>query len=123
MQERLSQYGAAGVIAYGLLNTLYYTCTFLFIWVYVARVPRGLGATQAAIKFTEVLALTWAGSQVTKLARFAGALAMAPVVDILLNKLAQIRVIGSKPKAFAVVVAACLGVAALLFSGVVLCWA
>ena len=35
-------------------------------------------------KAAEVAALTWAGSQVTKLARFAAALAFAPLVDRLL---------------------------------------
>jgi len=35
-------------------------------------------------KVAEVAALTWAGSQVTKLARAAGAVALAPFVDRLL---------------------------------------
>lgn len=41
MQAQLQEFGVAGVVAYGLLNTLYYTCTFLFVWVYVAKVPQG----------------------------------------------------------------------------------
>jgi hypothetical protein len=44
----------------------------------------GLGVQAAAGKLLEVLGLTWAGSQVTKLARGAAALALAPVVDKLL---------------------------------------
>lgn len=37
---------------------------FLFVWVYVAKVPPGLGLAGAACKFAEVMALTWGGSQV-----------------------------------------------------------
>jgi hypothetical protein len=64
LRERLQRYGLSGVLAYGLLNTLYYSCMFLFVWVYVAKVPSGLGLPGAARKFLEVFALTWGGSQV-----------------------------------------------------------
>lgn len=37
--------------AYGLLNTLYYTCAFLFAWIYVAKVPHGQGVAAAAKAF------------------------------------------------------------------------
>lgn len=40
-RERLAGLGLAGVVAYGLLNTLYYTAAFYFVWNYVAHVPRG----------------------------------------------------------------------------------
>jgi hypothetical protein len=62
--HRRQRYGLAGVLAYGLLNTAYYSCMFLFVWVYVAKVPAGLGLAGAARKFLEVFALTWGGSQV-----------------------------------------------------------
>lgn len=41
LQAQLQSYGMSGVVAYGLCNTLYYTFAFLFIWLYVAQVPRG----------------------------------------------------------------------------------
>lgn len=44
----------------------------------------GLGLAGAVSKAAEVAALTWAGSQVTKLGRAAAALAFAPMVDRLL---------------------------------------
>ena len=44
----------------------------------------GLGPSGAVRKVAEVAALMWAGSQVTKLARAAGAVALAPFVDRLL---------------------------------------
>ena len=42
MKAKLQSLGFAGVLAYGILNTLYYTAAFYTIWVYVAKVPRGL---------------------------------------------------------------------------------
>ena len=41
--EQLKAVGLAGVVAYGLLNTLYYTTAFGLAWVFIAAVPRGEG--------------------------------------------------------------------------------
>ena len=41
LKERLGSYGSAGIVSYGLLNTLYYVSAFLFFWTQVAKVPRG----------------------------------------------------------------------------------
>lgn len=41
LKARLRSYGFAGVAAYGLLTTVYYTTAFLFFWTHVAKVPRG----------------------------------------------------------------------------------
>ncbi|KAK9218217.1 hypothetical protein WN943_006854 [Citrus x changshan-huyou] len=48
---------------------------------YVAPVPGRMGYVAAVERFLKVLAMVWAGSQVTKLVRAAGALALAPLVD------------------------------------------
>lgn len=104
LRQQLKSLGLAGVVAYGLFNTIYYTVAFLFIWIYVAKVPSGegtpraeqhpggtlwcnslpaarppttllshaaplpagIGPTAAAKAFVQVMGLTWAGSQVTK---------------------------------------------------------
>ena len=39
-QAKLRKYGLAGVVAYGLLNTLYYSVVFLVVWSSF-KVPRG----------------------------------------------------------------------------------
>lgn len=166
LQDRLKEYGIAGVVSYGIFNTLYYTITFTFIWLCVAQarqknlfhllegyiqctshptqkisnsqilnkknlayvirtntqVPRGLGLGEAARKFIEVMAITWAGSQVTKLVRAGGALAMAPIVDRVLDGIVARLGLRGKGQAFAVVVACCLALAAALFVTVVLAW-
>ena len=41
IKAQLQSLGLAGVLAYGILNTVYYTAAFFSIWVYVAKVPRG----------------------------------------------------------------------------------
>lgn len=41
LREQLAGLGAAGVVAYGILNTAYYTAAFYLVWRHVARVPRG----------------------------------------------------------------------------------
>lgn len=47
----------------------------------------GRGRAAAARTFAEVFALTWAGSQITKIPRAAGAVFLAPFVDKGLDKL------------------------------------
>lgn len=43
---------------------MYYTATFAFVWLAVAKVPRGLGLAASAQRFVTVMATVWAGSQV-----------------------------------------------------------
>ncbi len=42
LTQRLKVYGLAGVVAYGLLNTVYYTAMFTYMWTVGFKVPRGL---------------------------------------------------------------------------------
>lgn len=123
------------MVAYGILNTLYYTFAFLGAWFWLQ--PNGPPATgqgwaAAARSVGVVMAGTWVGSQVTKIARAAGAVALAPVVDALLDRVAgklggggggggkagAQGGGGSKGRAVAVVVAACLCVWAAVFLAV-----
>ncbi|XP_021729952.1 uncharacterized protein LOC110696931 [Chenopodium quinoa] len=65
--EQLKRYGASGVLSYGLLNTAYYLTTFLLVWFYFAPAPGKMGYLAAVSRFLKVMAMVWAGSQVTKL--------------------------------------------------------
>lgn len=126
-RERLAAYGVAGVVAYGILNTLYYSTAFALAWFYLqpgGPPDAGLGWRGAAKAAGAVLAGTWVGSQVTKAFRAAGAVALAPVVDAILERIAR-RLGGrreggegkaaSKGRAVALVVGACLLTWAALF--------
>ena len=85
LQQKLSAAGLAGLAAYGISNTLYYTGAFLVVWYGVVHVPRGQGIAAAAAAAVKTLAVVWAGSQVTKAPRAGGALLAAPAVDKLLG--------------------------------------
>jgi len=64
--EKIKDLGAAGFVAYGMLNTLYYCVAFLVVWLSMGEIPRGLGYTEASKRLAAVLAVVWMGSQVTK---------------------------------------------------------
>ncbi|XP_059299227.1 uncharacterized protein LOC132051954 isoform X2 [Lycium ferocissimum] len=120
---RLRRYGAAGVLSYGLLNTAYYLTTFLIVWFYVAPSPGRMGYLAAVERFLKVMAMVWAGSQVTKLVRAGGALALAPFVHRGLSWFTTKMKFESQGKAFAVVAGFCFGLAFMLFLIVTLLWA
>ena len=80
MAAQIRAYGLAGLTAYGILNTVYYTVAFTAAWSF--RSVPDASTTGAAFRAAgEVMALVWAGSQVTKLARFGIAIAAAPKID------------------------------------------
>ncbi|ONK66109.1 uncharacterized protein A4U43_C06F4240 [Asparagus officinalis] len=121
--QDLKRYGIAGVLSYGLLNTMYYLATFLLVWFYFAPAPGRMGYAAAVERFLKVMAMVWAGSQVTKIIRAGGALALAPFVDKGLSWFTIKFNFESKGKAFAAIAGMCFGLALLLFVGLTLMWA
>lgn len=119
--DGLSKFGVAGVLSYGMFNTLYYVGAFLLFWntTNAGEAARGLGVAAAAREGTRVLLLVWAGSQVTKLLRAGAALALAPLVDRGLRTVAScLRV--SRPVAFSLLTLSCFAIAAAVFGAAVL---
>nr|QGN65340.1 E2F-related protein [Oryza alta] len=121
--ERLKRYGAAGVLSYGLLNTAYYCTSFLLVWFYFSPAPGKMGYAAAVERFLKLMAMVWAGSQVTKILRAGGALALAPFVDRGLRWFTVRFNFKSEGKAFATIVGFCFALAALLFFGLTILWA
>nr|QGN65348.1 E2F-related protein [Oryza australiensis] len=115
--ERLKRYGAAGVLSYGLLNTAYYCTALLLVWFYFSPAPGKMGYAAAVERFLKLMAMVWAGSQVTKILRAGGALALAPFVDRGLRWFTVRFNCKSEGKAFATIVGFCFALAALLFFG------
>ncbi|KAL8248294.1 hypothetical protein R6Q59_005162 [Mikania micrantha] len=113
--KKLRRYGISGILSYGLLNTAYYLSAFLVTWFYIAPAPGKMGYWAAVKRFVKLMAMVWAGSQVTKLARAGGALALAPVVDRGLTGFMAKFKFRSQAKAFTVIVGCCFGLAAVLF--------
>ncbi|CAJ1958707.1 unnamed protein product [Sphenostylis stenocarpa] len=121
--KKLRRYGVSGILSYGLLNTAYYLATFLFVWFYIAPAPAKMGYAAAVQRFLKVMAMVWAGSQVTKLIRAGGALAMAPFVDRGLSWFTDKFKFQSQGKAFVALVGFCLGLALIVFLVITLLWA
>ncbi|XP_078444498.1 uncharacterized protein LOC144713704 isoform X2 [Wolffia australiana] len=123
MMEKLKRYGVAGVLSYGLLNTVYYLTAFLIVWLYLAPAPGKMGYAASVKRFLKIMAAVWAGSQVTKLLRAGGALALAPLVDKGLSWFTAKFKFNSKGKAFAAIAGGCFGLAFVLFIVITLLWA
>ncbi|XP_061980221.1 uncharacterized protein LOC133700648 isoform X2 [Populus nigra] len=121
--KKLKRYGISGILSYGLLNTAYYLTTFLLVWFYIAPAPGKMGYFAAAERFLKVMAMVWAGSQVTKLVRAGGALALAPFVDSGLSWFTVKFKFESQEKAFIAIVGFCFGLAVILFLVMTLLWA
>lgn len=110
LAERLRGLGLAGLLSYGLLNTLYYSVAFSLLWLNVSQ--RGLGLQAAAQRSVAVFAACWAGSQLSKPLRLGGAVMLAPFARVLLVAV-QSRLGRTEGEAFAILVSA-----ALLFAGI-----
>ncbi|XP_057457687.1 uncharacterized protein LOC130748476 isoform X2 [Lotus japonicus] len=121
--KKLRRYGVSGILSYGLLNTAYYLTTFLVVWLYIAPAPGKMGYLAAAERFLKVMAMVWAGSQVTKLVRAGGALALAPFVDRGLTWFTNKFKFQSQGKAFMTIVGFCCGLALIVFLVITLLWA
>ncbi|KAM0952519.1 hypothetical protein DsansV1_C02g0013891 [Dioscorea sansibarensis] len=123
LMQRLKRYGVAGVLSYGLLNTVYYLTTFLLVWFYVAPAPGRMGYAAAVQRFLKIMAMVWAGSQVTKIIRAGCALTLAPIVDKGLSWFTVKFNLKSEGKAFTMIVGLCFGLALILFFGLTFLWA
>ncbi|CBI40627.3 hypothetical protein CK203_095019 [Vitis vinifera] len=82
-----------------------------------------MGYLAAVERFVKIMAMVWAGSQVTKLVRAGGALALAPIVDRGLSWFTVKFKFESQGKAFMAIVGFCFGLALILFFIVTLLWA
>jgi len=80
LAAQVKDLGMAGMTAYGILNTLYYTLAFTTAWSFRV-IPANLSLAAAFRVAGECMALVWAGSQVTKIARLGLAVAGAPKMD------------------------------------------
>eukprot|EP00892_Ulva_mutabilis_P009455 jgi/Ulvmu1/6882/UM031_0087.1 len=79
--QKIRSYGPAGIAAYGVLTTVYYSVVVAFVWLAVLHVAPGGGWQFATRKLIEAFAYAWAISQITKIPRAVGALFLAPIAD------------------------------------------
>ncbi|KAK9829582.1 hypothetical protein WJX72_006610 [[Myrmecia] bisecta] len=109
LRKRLGALGLAAVLAYGLFDAVSYTIAFCLAFLsYEAKT--GLNPMQNVGDIVKICVLMWAGNNVTRPFRLAGAAGLAPFMDRMMNKLRDRLRLPSRAAAFAVIVV----VAALL---------
>ena len=114
MAARIKTLGLAGVTAYGIMNTVYYTLAFTIAWSF-HKIPEGIGLIATWQTAAKVMSVVWAGSQVTKLLRFALAIGFAPKVDVLMRWLSDKTGYAYKSM-FAIITVGCFLASAALFT-------
>ncbi|KAJ7544265.1 hypothetical protein O6H91_09G071600 [Diphasiastrum complanatum] len=122
LTNKFQSLGLAGVLSYAFLNLCYYLGTFLVLWLYVIPSPGGLGFIRAVKRVVEVLAIVWAGGEVTKLLRLAGALILAPFFDRVLNWFTGRFGFDSRGKAFGLLILSGFTLAFMALVTVTLLW-
>jgi hypothetical protein len=100
-KQRLAAYGLSGVASYGVFNALYYCVSLLAVITSLPK-PAAIDSLSLALRHVfKLLAIVWAGSQITKVPRAACALACAPLMDKLLERIAvRLNLGGGKRDAF-----------------------
>ena len=120
VKEKLVSYGPAAVLAYGLFDGVSYSIAFAIAFLgYEAQT--GLNPVANLQDLVKICILMWAGNNVTRPFRLAGAAALAPFVDGVMEKLRVKLRLPSKLYSFfiltSLVAAVCLsGVGLLIFS-------
>ncbi|KAL4858326.1 hypothetical protein ACK3TF_001799 [Chlorella vulgaris] len=111
-RSRLAALGLAAVLSYGIFDGVSYTIAFSLAFLgYEART--GLNPTANVADIVKICILMWAGNNVTRPFRIAGAAALAPFMDRVMERLQAKLRLENKAAAFAILVAA---VALLCFS-------
>lgn len=107
LKKQLSSAGKSGLVAYGLLNLLYYATAAAASWQLLSSDTKIKGSITllkkiqiTAVSLIKLSGIVWAGSQVTKAFRILGAIALAPAADKLLNSFQKKFKLVSKDQAF-----------------------
>ncbi|KAH7623716.1 hypothetical protein NADE_008538 [Nannochloris sp. 'desiccata'] len=119
LRKRLVSLGPAAVLAYGLFDGISYTIAFsIAFFTYEAQT--GLNPTQNVADIIKIVILMWAGNNVTRPFRLAGAAALAPFMDKLMDRLKKKLNLPNKAVAFAIITTAVAGVCFSILGGLFL---
>jgi hypothetical protein len=95
LQEKLVNSGQAGLLAYGILNCVYYISVTAVTWyITIKKFPFVIQNSASFVERVQFVlsrlgsvgATVWIGSQITKIFRLSGAVICAPVVDNLMER-------------------------------------
>jgi len=87
MARTLKKCGQGGILAYGIMNTLWYSFGIIAGLYAIICVTNSTTIMAIKPKLLPALAAVWAGSQATKLLRVSSSIALAPLCDRLLDKI------------------------------------
>ncbi|CAM9427268.1 unnamed protein product [Choristocarpus tenellus] len=128
--EKLQTYGMAGLLAYGMLNALYYILAFCVVWsgslgtASLSTSAQSLGMWGriglSSKRFVKVITLVWAGSQATKPLRGGGALLLAPWAEKVLDSTEKRLHLPSRKRALAILCSLLLSSTLFIFAGAIL---
>ena len=115
LKEKLAKSGRAGILAYGILNFMYYSIITAITWHFtisrlsISDFSQCISLTEKfqflITKLGSVMGIVWAGSQVTKVFRISGAIFLAPLCDILMAKCQSSFNLKSRNQAFWIIFA------------------
>ena len=115
LQEKLASSGRAGLLAYGILNCIYYiSVTAITCYITVKKYPFVINSSASLSQRVQLIlsrlgsvaGTVWVGSQITKIFRLSGAVICAPVVDNLMATCQKYFKLPSRNAAFWFIVAA-----------------
>ena len=119
LSSKLSHTGQSGLIAYGVLNCLYYTTMTAIVWVYQSKnivtsssastvVAASSSSTllttisKTASQLGKIMIIVWAGSQITKALRIFLSIAIAPFIDKVIEYIVSIELFAIKTRKHAI---------------------
>jgi hypothetical protein len=127
LTAQLTAAGRGGLLAYGVLNTLYYTTVTAITWYLTGskNIPVTSTSYTSVVRSTlvrlgKVMGVVWTGSQVTKPLRLSGAIVSAPFTDKLIGKFQKQFNIESYGKAYSMLLASVLVVAITFYATLIL---
>lgn len=115
-KNKLTKLGQSGLLAYGFLNFSYYSLATIIAWASLRDNFRGTLMTMSVAdrykasssRMLKLMAVVWAGSQITKAFRLTGSVFLAPYADKALSSFQRRLNLPSRSIAFSILTSALL---------------
>jgi hypothetical protein len=129
LQEKLVNSGQAGLLAYGILNCVYYISVTAVTWyITIKKFPFVIENSASFVERVQFVlsrlgsvgATVWIGSQITKIFRLSGAVICAPVVDNLMERCQKYFRLKDRNQAFWFLIATIWGTVFLFYGSLIL---
>lgn len=124
LKAKLASAGQAGLVAYGLLNCVYYLSLTAIAWTWTskgadlsfsANLPFKQKYVRVVTRLGKVSLTVWAGSQATKAFRIIAAISMAPATDKVIDFTKDKLKFKRRGSAVTFIIASLLSISALFY--------